>query len=237
MNAHPHRLIDGADIERLLQDGPHTTTELAAWCETTTKAMTTRLQQLAAAGRVQRSNTNGRWSRTVAPAPPATADPAALLAQLEFAPKSEAALVELLAVPLAALRLTLAKLAGQGAIKPIGRLTALRWARADWTADQVQSSRPQKRSTPADPGARLAQGSTSGYLSDAAFTNLAAKPAVKPPVDANGDSWWTRFADPTLPRQQFTTAAEARNLEMCGKSAAWRKPLPVITIGWGRTDA
>lgn len=84
------RLVDGDAILALLEDDvPRSTGELAAACGTTVKAMSRRLSQLAQAGRVRRSNVSGRWCvRGWAAASAPTLRPAAVLQQLEFAPKS-----------------------------------------------------------------------------------------------------------------------------------------------------
>jgi hypothetical protein len=108
------------------------------------------------------------------------ADPAIVLQQLQFAPKAETALADACGVSIAALRLTLARLAEQGQVKPIGKPGALRWALARWTADLPQSARPQKTNTPADPGVRAAQGSTSGALPLNEFTALKMSDAGVP---------------------------------------------------------
>lgn len=230
MNVEPIRPVDADDVLALLEDGPHSTTQLATWCATTTKAMTVRLTQLAVDGKVARDHQGGQWHRVVPKPPLPIVDPDVVLHQLQFAPKTETALLDELAVPLVALRLTLARLAGQGVIKPIGKLSALRWALAGWTADLPQSARPQKRSTPADPGAREAQGSTSGQLSPADFAARTAKPPKAPAVDGEGQSWWTKHADPALPREAFTRAARQRDAEMRESSTAWRSPKPVNTF-------
>lgn len=234
MNAMPARVVDAETILALLDDGPRSTSHLAAACETTTKAMTTRLAQLAQAGRVQRHNGNGRWMRAVATPAPVICAPEAVLQQLEYAPKSEWALTEALHVPIVVLRITLAALAAARQVKPIGKLSQLRWARADWTANLAQSSRPQKHATPADPGMREALGSSSGTLPVNEFTAVTQK-VKRPPVDADGQSWWTKHADPTLPRESFTNAARQRDAEMQG-NGAWRRPQKVNILGLGFSD-
>lgn len=228
MNAMPDRVVDPDTILALLDAGPRSTSDLAAVCDTTIKAMSTRLSQLAQAGRVQRHN-NGRWMRAVVKVAAPACSRESVLQQLEYTPKSEWVLTEALQVPIATLRLTLARLAGAGEVKPIGNLSQLRWARATWTADLAQSSKPQKRGSPADPGMREAMGSSSGRVPVDEFTAITQKPK-KTSIDADGQSWWVKVADPSLPREAFTTEARRRNAEMLQTSTAWRSPRPVSSV-------
>ena len=80
------------------------------------------------------------------------------------------------------------------------------------------------------PASRVLQGSTSGYLSEAAFTNLIRPATLPSAVDETGASWWTQHADPALPRERFTFAAQQRDAEMRATSSAWRSPKPVNTV-------
>lgn len=219
------------NVLALLEPGPQSTTDLAAWCEVDARQMTHKLGQLAALGLVKRHSRTGHWHRLVI-APAAIAEPAAVLAQIEFAPKAAPEIGRMLSRSREAVDATLAQLQAAGQVKRVGSAGMRKWALAHWTAANVQKTHAVGRSVKRRPAAeqRLALGSSSGIVPADAFTAVRPKPA-KTPIDDTGVAWWVAGAAAGAPREIFTTAQRRREDEMT-HNATWRRQSKVQLLGW-----
>lgn len=230
-------MIAQTDVLALLEDGSHTTTELAAWCDVTVAEMTRRLAQLQNEGLVARHHSQSRWCRRTRPMRRVDVEvsTAAVLAQLEFAPKAVVEIARVLDAPRPAIERALDQLAAALQVKVVGRGSSARWALASWKSDQAISTAHHARSSK-----RHGQRADERPAPDIAFgvrpvmpdQYTAIPPKPKPtPVTADGVSWWVPGAAPEAPRTVFTRAAQARDDEMAN-DPKWRKPASVTQLGW-----
>jgi hypothetical protein len=220
-----------ADVLALLEDGPHSTTELARWLDTTPQQVVRFMADRAAEGLVRRDHGNGRWCRVVITRDVVAAPAAVVLDQLAFAPKAAPEIARAISVSRAAVDRTLATLLEAGEVKIIGTRAMQKFALRGWTAAHVQRATAVGTSAKRRPTAdqRRAAGSSSGTVPVAEFTNeaTAVTPKGKPSAtDADGRSWWVKGAAPDAPRAVFVDAAKQRDADQAN-DPRWRR----LTMG------
>lgn len=105
-----------------------------------------------------------------------------------------------------------------GALSHFGVGRGSRWSLPGYVAPVVPAPAPIEHFRVPPPSASSAR----PFQTHAARDVAAA--TEKRAARADGStSWWASFADPTLPREAFTAAAQSRDAEMCATNQAWRR--------------
>jgi len=134
-----------------------------------------------------------------------------VLALLEDGPKDTGVLATWLGQPSPRLIAALNTMARDGLVKRVG--AARLWALANYVAPIGRPSKSPWR-TPKEPA----------VIGESHATVITLK---KLPVAV--ESWWTKYATPDTPFEEFRAAAAARDAEMSEKSHAWRSLKAVPT--------